>query len=208
MRHVLIRAGERMKRLAPRAGVCLLLRRNQRLRIVNTHGQQVVDLWAWVPRASGAPEQISQAHTRSLNGRLSLEPGDTIYSAYRRPLLTLTEDTSPGRHDLLGHSCDRVSYVEGDGIDDGWEGLHGHSLNSCCENLWTAQEAAGLTPLLGYPRGDPALGEHATLIPYSTPVTKHAVVTASDRPPYIPACPPHHNPLRQAGSCQRYSTSS
>lgn len=146
-------------RLAPRAGVCMRLGRGQRLRVTNTHGHQVVDLWAWVEARSGtAVEQISQAHTRSLNGRLSLEPGDVLYSGYRRPLLKLEEDTSRGRHDMLGYSCDRTSYVQGDKIDDGWAGLHGHALNSCCENLWTAQEQAGMTPFLGYPRGDPNLG--------------------------------------------------
>ena len=51
-------------------------------------------------------------------------------------------DTTAGRHDLLGYSCDRVSYVQGDGIDDGWAGLHGLPLNSCCGNLWAAQQAA------------------------------------------------------------------
>ena len=149
-----------MRRLAPRAGVCLRLRRGQRLSVVNTHGQQVVDLWAWTPKANwnAATEQISQAHTRSLNGRLSLEPGDALFSGHRRPLLTLAEDTTRGRHDLLGHSCDRVSYVQGDGIDDGWPGLYGHGLSSCCGNLWAAQVEAGLIPSLGYPRGDPALG--------------------------------------------------
>eukprot|EP01043_Picozoa_sp_COSAG02_P004957 COSAG02_NODE_131_length_34710_cov_17.171159_37_plen_338_part_00 len=146
------------QRLAPRAGVCIRMRQGERLRVINTHGQQVVDLWAWIDSAQGATEQISQAHTRSLNGRLSLEVGDALISGHRRPLLTLLEDTTAGRHDMLGYSCDRISYVRGDGIDDSWPGLYGHSLNSCCGNLWQAQLAAGVTPKLGYPRGDPALG--------------------------------------------------
>ena len=45
-----------LQRLAPREGVCVFLKRGQSLRVVNTHGYQVVDFWCFVQRSAAAPE--------------------------------------------------------------------------------------------------------------------------------------------------------
>ncbi|HJS96917.1 MAG TPA: urea carboxylase-associated family protein, partial [Solirubrobacteraceae bacterium] len=94
--------------LPARQGVAVPLRAGQRLRIVNTHGGQVVDTWALArPDAS---EYLSMEHTRTSLGKLMPAAGDHLYSSRRRPLLTLVEDTSPGTHDTLIAACDPERY--------------------------------------------------------------------------------------------------
>jgi uncharacterized protein YcgI (DUF1989 family) len=82
----------------------------QRVRIVNHLGQQVVDTWVFA-RRSGA-EFLSMEHNRGKLYKLFFEPGDVLISNLRRPLVEITADTSPGRHDTLCSSCDAGSYEE------------------------------------------------------------------------------------------------
>jgi len=91
-----------------RAGKAVPLAAGQRLRVVNTHGQQVVDTWAFVAGDPG--EFMSMEHTRPHLGSLFPAVGDVLRSNRRRPLLTLLEDTSGGRHDTLIAACDRYRY--------------------------------------------------------------------------------------------------
>ena len=55
----------------------------------------------------------------------------------RRPILTLTEDTSGGIHDTLIAACDRYRYA--------FLGVEGHHDN-CTDNLFAGMAALGLTP--------------------------------------------------------------
>ena len=82
----------------------------QRVRIVNHLGQQVVDTWVFM-RGSGN-EFLSMEHNRGKLYKLFFEPGDMLISNLRRPLVEITADTSPGRHDTLCSSCDEGSYEE------------------------------------------------------------------------------------------------
>ena len=92
-----------------RAGKAVPLAAGQRLRVVNTHGQQVVDIWAFV--ADDLAEFMSMEHTRPHLGSLYPRVGDVLRSNRRRALLTLLEDTSGGRHDTLIAACDRYRYA-------------------------------------------------------------------------------------------------
>ncbi len=82
----------------------------RRLRIVNHLGQQVVDTWVF---ARGRTDEfLSMEHNRGKLYKLFFEPGDVLISNLRRPLVEITADTSPGRHDTLCSACDAGSYEE------------------------------------------------------------------------------------------------
>jgi uncharacterized protein YcgI (DUF1989 family) len=86
----------------------LPLKCGEQLRIINLEGSQVVDAWAF--RANQPEEYLSTEHTRSCLEKLIPCVGDALYSNRRRPILRITEDTSPGVHDLLLSACDRERY--------------------------------------------------------------------------------------------------
>ena len=67
------------------------------MRVVNTRGQQVVDTWAFM--ADDLAEFMSMEHSRVAIGRIIPGIGDTLVTNYRRPILTLTVDTSGGIHE-------------------------------------------------------------------------------------------------------------
>jgi uncharacterized protein YcgI (DUF1989 family) len=96
--------------LKARHGTAVPLAVGERLQIVNRDGGQVVDWWALAHPSDGEDEYASMEHTRAALRRLVPRVGDAIYSTRRRPLLTLTEDTSPGVHDTLIAACDPERY--------------------------------------------------------------------------------------------------
>lgn len=78
-------------------------------RVVNTHGHQVVDTWAF--RAPDPMEHLSMEHSRSATYRLLFRPGDTLVTNCFRPIVTITADTSPGIHDTLHAACSAESNI-------------------------------------------------------------------------------------------------
>ncbi len=80
--------------LQARTGVAIPLATGDRLRVVNTHGAQVVDLWAVV--AGDVLESMSMPHSRNPWYRLAPRPGDAFVTNLRRPILRLLGDSSPG----------------------------------------------------------------------------------------------------------------
>src|SRR5215470_3092653 len=82
-----------------RAGKAVRLSTGWSVKLVNTVGSQVVDTWAF--NAQDLAEHMSMEHTRVMLGRVNPRKGDQLYSNRRRPLLRMTEDTSPGVHDTL-----------------------------------------------------------------------------------------------------------
>jgi uncharacterized protein YcgI (DUF1989 family) len=107
----------------------------QTITVINTHGEQVVDTWAFNHADLG--EFMSMEHTRAHTLRLAPRPGDILRTNRRRPILTVTEDTSGGVHDTLIAACDRWRYS--------FLGVQGHHDN-CTDNLFTAMAALGLAP--------------------------------------------------------------
>ena len=75
-----------------RRGKAAFVAAGQTVTVINTHGEQVVDTWAFNRADLG--EFMSNEHTRAHNLRLVPKPGDVLRSNRRRPILTLTEDTS------------------------------------------------------------------------------------------------------------------
>lgn len=122
-----------VQRLAARGGVAINLRLGQSIRVINTHGKQVVDTWAF--NAADVTETMSMEHCRASWLRVNPQVGDAMISNRRRPLLTLTEDTSPGIHDTLVAACDPSRYLQ--------LGVVGHH-DSCQENLVCALAMLGV----------------------------------------------------------------
>ena len=91
-----------------RKGIAFEVRRGDRLKIINTHGSQALDTWAFM--AGDMKEYMSMEHTRSAASRIIPGVGDTYVSNLFTPMLTVLEDTSPGVHDTLMCCCSRKTY--------------------------------------------------------------------------------------------------
>jgi uncharacterized protein YcgI (DUF1989 family) len=100
----------RIQTVPARHGRAAAVAAGETVEIVNTHGTQVVDTWAFARADPG--EFMSMAHTRSVNSRLFPHPGQAFVSIRRRPMLRLLADTSPGVHDTLLCACNRAIYAE------------------------------------------------------------------------------------------------
>lgn len=117
-----------------RKGVAAGVKRGQIVTVINTHGSQVVDTWAFC--AVDVAEFMSMEHSRGAMLKLNPQCGDTLRSNKRRPMLTLIQDTSGGVHDTLIAACDPYRYEQ--------LGHVGHHDN-CTDNLAAALAALGLT---------------------------------------------------------------
>lgn len=116
-----------------RKGRACRLSRGQAIRIINTHGAQVVDTWAF--SAEDLTEFMSMEHIRATLTRIFPRRGDHLVSNRRRPILHFEEDTSPGIHDTLIAACDDYRY-----------GLLGCTEyhDNCTDNLHAGMRQIGL----------------------------------------------------------------
>jgi uncharacterized protein YcgI (DUF1989 family) len=101
-----------------------LVNAGQTVRVVNTHGTQVVDFWAI--RADRPEIAMSMQHSRIRWRNLRPHAGDEMLDEERSDMLTLVEDTSPGVHDTVIAACDPYRYAQ-----LGAEPGH----RSCCTNF-------------------------------------------------------------------------
>ena len=118
-----------------RKGKAASLDKGQRIKVINTHGQQVIDTWAF--KRADLTEFMSMEHSRTALGRIMARVGDTMVTNQRRPILTLVQDTSPGVHDTLLAACDRYRYQL-----LGCAEYH----DNCTDNLAAALAELGLKP--------------------------------------------------------------
>ena len=118
-----------------RRGAAAFAARGQHVKVINTHGQQVVDTWAF--RRNDLTEFMSMEHSRTAMGRIMPTLGQSMATNHRRPILTLVEDTSGGIHDTLLAACDRYRY-ELLGVQE----YH----DNCTDNLAVTMSELGLTP--------------------------------------------------------------
>ncbi len=126
--------GERVT-IPARKGKAAIVRKGQSVRVINIHGSQVVDTWAFGMR--DPREFMSMEHTRTHLLKLFPKRGDSLVTNRRRPILTLVEDTSPGIHDTMLAACDRYRYEQ-----LGCKGRH----DSCTDNLASALGELGMAP--------------------------------------------------------------
>ncbi len=107
--------------------------RGGHIRVINTHGQQVVDTWAF--NRADMSEFMSMEHSRANLGRILPRVGDAMCTNHRRPILTIVDDNSGGIQDTLIAACDRYRYQ--------LLGCVGHHDN-CTDNLAACLAELGL----------------------------------------------------------------
>ncbi|MEM9100538.1 MAG: urea carboxylase-associated family protein [Pseudomonadota bacterium] len=116
-----------------RRGHAVRLSQGQAIKMINTHGHQVVDTWAF--NAEDVSEYFSVEHWRATVTHIMPRVGDPLVTNHRRPILTFEADTSPGIHDTLMAACDIHRYRL-----LGVEGYH----DNCTDNLAAAMKALGI----------------------------------------------------------------
>jgi uncharacterized protein len=124
---------EALMTIPARRGKAARATAGQHIAVINTHGEQVVDTWAFA--ADDLHEFMSMEHTRAALGKLIPRTGDILSTNHRRPILTIVEDTSPGIHDTLIAACDLWRY-QGLGCNE----YH----DNCTDNLHAAMKELGL----------------------------------------------------------------
>ena len=121
--------------IPPRSGTAFMLRRGERLTVIDPRGEQVADLVAY--NADDLDEVISSGRTLDYASRIYLTTGDPLYSNRSNVLLRIVEDTV-GRHDFLLTPCsaDTFRIIYGD--------TNPH--RGCFGNLAAALEPFGIAP--------------------------------------------------------------
>jgi uncharacterized protein YcgI (DUF1989 family) len=176
-----------------RCGIAVRVGSGALVEIVNTHGQQVVDTWAFVD----GEEWMSMEHSRLHMGKLNPVVGDTLVTNRRRAILTLVADTSGGVHDTLLAACDRERYE-----------LLGATEphDNCTDNLHAALATIGLavaatpSPLNLFENARPAAdGTLAIAPPVSTPGSSVTFRAELDAVLVFSACPQDLAPTNGPG---------
>lgn len=127
--------GSSVMTVPARRGRAARLNAGQAIKIINTHGSQVVDTWCF--SAEDMSEFMSMEHTRATLTRIFPRKGDSLYTNRRRPILFFEEDTAASPHDTLMAACDDYRY----GLL-GCEDYH----DNCTDNLYAGMRQIGLKP--------------------------------------------------------------
>src|SRR3954451_8339956 len=116
-----------------RSGKALRLGARQSVKVINTHGQQVVNTWAF--NAADLGEFMSMEHVRVARGHIIPKVGDRLVTNRRRSLVLIVGGTSGGIHRTLIAACDRWRYEL-----LGCRTYH----DNCTDNLAAAMRELGL----------------------------------------------------------------
>lgn len=109
----------------------------QSIRFTDLEGAQPIDFWAF--NRDDMSEYLSCEHTKPTIEKVYPGLGDSAYTNHRRPIVTLTEDNSPGQHDMQYAACDIYRYRQ-----LGWdEAKYGYHAN-CQDNLHLGLADLGL----------------------------------------------------------------
>ncbi|NQW08828.1 MAG: urea carboxylase-associated family protein [Alphaproteobacteria bacterium] len=169
--------------------------RGRTIAVINTHGNQVVDTWAFA--AADPAEFMCMEHTRSVNSTIYPRVGVAMMTNRRRPVLTWLEDTSPGVHDTVLCACNRQIYEE--------LGIREYHRN-CEDNLHEALAEIGMTvpftpaPLnlfMNTPVGED--GGIVRLAPVSRPGDRVTFRAEMDAVVVFSACPQDITPINGDG---------
>lgn len=180
--------------LTARMDKALRLARGQAIRVVNTHGRQVVDTWAFAD--VNIAEFMSMEHSRVHMGRVNPVAGSVLLTNQRRPILTLLEDSSGGVHDTLLAACDIHRYR--------MLGAQGYHRN-CTDNLSEALGELGLSapetpsPLNLFQNSSIKPGGELVIEPPVAPPGSHVTLRAEmDAVIVFSACPQDMAPTNGA----------
>ena len=105
-----------------RHGKAAFVAKGQTIKVINTHGEQVVDTWAF--NRADLTEFMSMEHSRAGMQRMIPKVGDALLTNHRRPILTVLADTSGGIHDTLMAACDIYRY-QGFGVTEYHDTIEG-----------------------------------------------------------------------------------
>lgn len=119
-----------METIPARQGKAAFVAKGQHVQVINTHGTQVVDTWAFAK--DDPSEWLSMEHSRELRQKILFEVGDLLVTNRYHPIFTIVADSSPGEHDTLVAACSRHMYV--------FLGVDPHHAN-CTDNLHAALAA-------------------------------------------------------------------
>lgn len=121
--------------IPPRSGVAFLLKKGQRLKIVDLQGEQVSDLVCF--NLHDKPEYLSSGRTIDYAETIFLTSGHPFYSNRSNIMFDLIED-SVGRHDFLLTPCSA----------DTFRIIYGHEQphRGCFGNLCAALKNHGIAP--------------------------------------------------------------
>jgi uncharacterized protein YcgI (DUF1989 family) len=123
-----------LQTIPARKGVAVRLMAGDQIKVINTHGTQVIDTWAF--NAEDMDEFMSMEHSRTHLLRTIPLVGDSLRTNRRKPILTVVADTSGGVHDTLVAACDKQRYA-----------LLGHPVHdNCTDNLAAGLRALELKP--------------------------------------------------------------
>jgi uncharacterized protein YcgI (DUF1989 family) len=122
-------------RIPARRGKAVRVASGALVKLINTHGTQVVDTWAL--NADDCSERMSMEHTRAFLKKVNPRRGDMLVTNRRRPIASMEEDTTPGVHDTLIAACDPYRYRQ--------LGVIGHHDN-CSDNFAAALREIGIQP--------------------------------------------------------------
>ncbi len=111
-----------------------LVRRGERLRVVDLEGTQAVDTLFYAAADPG--ERYSAADTIRTQGGIFLTTGSVLISSEDRPMATVVED-SCGRHDTVGGACSAES-------NTCRFGEHTRYMHNCRDNFLIALARHGL----------------------------------------------------------------
>ena len=95
--------------VAPGGDWARVVRRGERLRIVDLEGKQAVDFLCYT--AADPSERYNAADTMKYAGTIFLTTGHGVYSDMGRRIFTIVADTC-GRHDTIGGCCSAESNLK------------------------------------------------------------------------------------------------
>lgn len=121
--------------IPPRSGVSFILKKGQRLKVVDIKGEQVSDLICY--NLHDKAEYLSSGRTIDYAETIFLTKGHPFYSNRSNIMFEMVEDTV-GRHDFLLTPCsaDTFRIIYG----------HTHPHRGCFGNLCAALEPHGIAP--------------------------------------------------------------
>jgi uncharacterized protein len=126
---------EKLTIIPPRSGVSFILKKGQRLTVVDIQGEQVADLVCY--NLQDKAEYLSSGRTIDYAETIFLTKGHPFYSNRSHIMFGIVEDTV-GRHDFLLTPCsaDTFRIIYG----------HTHPHRGCFGNLSAALKEHGITP--------------------------------------------------------------
>ena len=126
---------QKLNKIPPRSGVAFILKKDQRLKVVDIEGEQVSDLICY--NLHDTKEYLSSGRTIDYAETIYLTRGHAFYSNRSNVMFEMVEDTV-GTHDFLLTPCSAEMFRI----------IYGHTdpHRGCFGNLCEALKEYGITP--------------------------------------------------------------